>query len=285
VLGVFGIGGRLETAVGGPGVEVSHGVHDAAAELAKARAAADHALLFQRLEQRTQYDIEMIVELGYCNGIENYSRYLSGRAPGEPPPTLLEYFPKDFLCIIDESHVTVPQIGGMYRGDRARKLTLVEHGFRLPSALDNRPLNFQEFESLMSKVCYVSATPGPYELQKSNGLVIEQIIRPMTRASAFRIMSAMVETEKTSTMISFVEGDIEVYIDIGDAVDPEKEKARLEKELAEAEKYVQVLENKLSNQDFVARAPAAVIDGERAKLATAAEKIVKTRAALESLSK
>jgi excinuclease ABC subunit B len=132
----------------------------------------------QRLEQRTYYDIEMMEELGFCQGIENYSRHFSGRGPGEPPPTLLEYFPKDFLCIIDESHVTVPQIGGMYRGDRARKLTLVEHGFRLPSALDNRPLNFQEFESLMSKVCYVSATPGPYELQKSNGLVIEQIIRP-----------------------------------------------------------------------------------------------------------
>lgn len=132
----------------------------------------------QRLEQRTYYDIEMMEELGFCQGIENYSRHFSGRGPGEPPPTLLEYFPKDFLCIIDESHVTIPQIGGMYRGDRARKLTLVEHGFRLPSALDNRPLNFQEFESLMSKVLHVSATPGPYEIQKSGGLVVEQIIRP-----------------------------------------------------------------------------------------------------------
>src|SRR5690606_9215346 len=102
----------------------------------------------------------------------------TGRPAGAPPPTLLEYFPKDFLCIIDESHVTVPQIGGMYRGDRARKLTLVEHGFRLPSALDNRPLNFQEFESLIDKTVYVSATPGPYELEKSKGLIIEQIIRP-----------------------------------------------------------------------------------------------------------
>lgn len=132
----------------------------------------------QRLEQRTYYDIEMMEELGFCQGIENYSRHMTGRAPGEPPPTLIEYFPDEFLCIIDESHVTVPQIGGMYRGDRARKMTLVEHGFRLPSALDNRPLNFQEFETLMDKVVYVSATPGPYELQKSEGLIIEQIIRP-----------------------------------------------------------------------------------------------------------
>lgn len=132
----------------------------------------------QRLEQRTYYDIEMMEELGFCQGIENYSRHLTGRAPGQPPPTLLEYFPSDFLCFIDESHVTVPQIGGMYRGDRARKMTLVEHGFRLPSALDNRPLNFQEFEGLMDKVIYVSATPGPYELNKSEGLIVEQIIRP-----------------------------------------------------------------------------------------------------------
>ena len=132
----------------------------------------------QRLEQRTYYDIEMMEELGYCQGIENYSRHLTGRAPGEPPPTLLEYFPDDFLCFIDESHVTIPQVGGMYRGDRARKLTLVEHGFRLPSALDNRPLNFQEFEKLLNHVIYVSATPGPYELKKSEGLIVEQIIRP-----------------------------------------------------------------------------------------------------------
>jgi excinuclease ABC subunit B len=132
----------------------------------------------QRLEQRTYYDIEMMEELGFCQGIENYSRHMTGRGPGEPPPTLIEYFPSDFLCFIDESHVTVPQIGGMYRGDRARKMNLVEHGFRLPSALDNRPLNFQEFEGLMGDVVYVSATPGPYELNKSEGLIIEQIIRP-----------------------------------------------------------------------------------------------------------
>lgn len=132
----------------------------------------------ERIEQRTSYDLEMIQEMGTCSGIENYSRHFTGRAPGEPPPTLLEYFPDEFLTFIDESHVTVPQIGGMYRGDRARKSTLVEYGFRLPSALDNRPLNFQEFEALMDKVVYVSATPGVYELATSEGVVVEQIIRP-----------------------------------------------------------------------------------------------------------
>ncbi len=132
----------------------------------------------QRLESRTLYDIEMLEEMGYCNGIENYSRHLTGRAPGAPPPTLLEYFPGDFMMFIDESHVTVPQVGGMYRGDRMRKETLVTHGFRLPSALDNRPLNFSEFESLISQVVYVSATPGKYEMEKCRGKVIEQIIRP-----------------------------------------------------------------------------------------------------------
>lgn len=132
----------------------------------------------ERIEQRTLYDLEILSEMGFCPGIENYSRHLTGRQPGEPPPTLIEYFPDNFLTIIDESHVTVPQIGGMYRGDRARKMNLVEYGFRLPSALDNRPLNFQEFEALMHKVLYVSATPSNYEMAKSEGLVIEQIIRP-----------------------------------------------------------------------------------------------------------
>ena len=132
----------------------------------------------QRIEQRTLYDIEMMEQMGFCQGIENYSRHLTGRGPGEPPPTLLEYFPRKFLTFIDESHITVPQVGGMYRGDRARKMNLVEHGFRLPSALDNRPLNFQEFEQMMDKVVYVSATPGPYELTKSEGVIVEQIIRP-----------------------------------------------------------------------------------------------------------
>ena len=132
----------------------------------------------QRLEQRTYYDIEMIEELGFCQGIENYSRHFTGRDPGQAPPTLLEYFPQEFITFIDESHVTVPQIGGMYRGDRARKMTLVEHGFRLPSALDNRPLNFEEFEDYIDKVVYVSATPGPFEMKRSEGLIVEQIIRP-----------------------------------------------------------------------------------------------------------
>ena len=132
----------------------------------------------ERIEERTLYDLDMLREFGYCPGIENYSRHLSGRRPGEPPAVLLDYFPKDFLIIIDESHVTVPQIGGMYFGDQSRKRTLVEHGFRLPSALDNRPLSFDEFEGRVGQVLYVSATPGPYELGRSPGRVVEQIIRP-----------------------------------------------------------------------------------------------------------
>ncbi len=132
----------------------------------------------QRLAQRTLFDLEMMEELGFCQGIENYSRHMTGRSEGEAPPTLLEYFPKDWLLIVDESHVTVPQIGGMYRGDRARKSTLVEHGFRLPSALDNRPLNFEEWERSLCRTIYVSATPGDYELEKAGGEVVEQMIRP-----------------------------------------------------------------------------------------------------------
>ncbi len=132
----------------------------------------------QRLEERTNFDLEMLQELGYCKGIENYSRHLTGRRPGEPPPTLLDYYPKDYLLFIDESHVTIPQLVGMYRGDRSRKETLVEYGFRLPSALDNRPLRFEEFEERVNQVIYVSATPGEYEMEKSQGRVIEQIIRP-----------------------------------------------------------------------------------------------------------
>jgi len=132
----------------------------------------------QRLEQRTMYDLELLGEMGFCPGIENYSRHLTGRAPGQPPPTLLEYFPDNYLVFVDESHVTIPQLGGMYRGDRSRKQTLVEFGFRLPSALDNRPLNFEEWESTVNQAIYVSATPGDYELRQSGGLVIEQLIRP-----------------------------------------------------------------------------------------------------------
>jgi excinuclease ABC subunit B len=131
----------------------------------------------QRLEQRTRYDLEMMQEMGFCQGIENYSRHLTGRKPGEPPYTLIDYFPEDWLLIIDESHVTIPQIGGMYEGDKSRKTTLVEHGFRLPSALDNRPMRFNEFEEKVKQVVYVSATPGPYELARQEQLV-EQIIRP-----------------------------------------------------------------------------------------------------------
>lgn len=132
----------------------------------------------QRLEQRTLFDIEMMREVGYCSGIENYSRHLSGRKPGERPYCLFDYFPKDFLLVVDESHVTLPQVRAMYNGDRARKLTLVEHGFRLPSALDNRPMTFEEFESVQNQVVYVSATPGDYEMEKSGGVFVEQIIRP-----------------------------------------------------------------------------------------------------------
>lgn len=131
----------------------------------------------QRLEQRTRYDLEMLQEVGYCQGIENYSRHLSGRAPGETPTTLLDYFPNDYLMVIDESHMTIPQLGAMYAGDRSRKETLVEHGFRLPSALDNRPLRFDEFEKHINQVIYLSATPGPYERRRSQQIV-EQIIRP-----------------------------------------------------------------------------------------------------------
>jgi excinuclease ABC subunit B len=132
----------------------------------------------QRLEERCRFDLEMLQELGYCTGIENYSRHLTGRAPGEPPPCLLDYYPDDSLFFIDESHIAVPQLQGMYRGDRSRKLTLVEYGFRLPSALDNRPLSFEEFEAVVPQVVYVSATPADYELRKAQGVVIEQIIRP-----------------------------------------------------------------------------------------------------------
>src|SRR6058998_2850392 len=132
----------------------------------------------QRLEQRTRYDLELLAEMGFCPGIENYSRHLDGRAPGQPPYTLLDYFPEDYLLVIDESHVTVPQIGGMYRGDRSRKETLVEFGFRLPSALDNRPLNFEEFTRHVRQTIYVSATPGEWEIRQARGRVVEQLIRP-----------------------------------------------------------------------------------------------------------
>ena len=132
----------------------------------------------QRLQQRTLFDLEMMKEIGFCHGIENYSRHLSGRRPGQPPPTLMDYLPQDHLIFIDESHQTIPQVRGMYAGDRSRKQNLVDFGFRLPSALDNRPLKFEEFERRLNQVIYVSATPGPYELTKTSGAVVEQIIRP-----------------------------------------------------------------------------------------------------------
>jgi excinuclease ABC subunit B len=148
-------------------------------QLRLAELRAENKLLeAQRLEQRTMYDLELLDEMGFCPGIENYSRHLTGRNPGDPPPTLLSYFPEDFLMFIDESHVAVPQIGGMYRGDRSRKETLVEFGFRLPSALDNRPLNFDEFSAMTHQVVYVSATPADYEIKISGGIVVEQLIRP-----------------------------------------------------------------------------------------------------------
>ena len=140
--------------------------------------ANDRLLEAQRLSQRTMFDLEMIAELGYCNGIENYSRHLSGRNPGQPPPTLIDYFPDDFLLVVDESHQTIPQVRAMWGGDRARKTTLVEYGFRLPSAIDNRPLSFDEFEGKIRQTLYVSATPGPYEMEKTGGLFTEQVIRP-----------------------------------------------------------------------------------------------------------
>ncbi|MGX7348809.1 excinuclease ABC subunit UvrB [Dolosicoccus paucivorans] len=132
----------------------------------------------QRLEQRTNYDIEMLLEMGYCNGIENYSRHMDGRLPGQPPYTLIDFFPKDFVIVVDESHITMSQIRGMFNGDQARKQQLIDHGFRLPSALDNRPLRLEEFEERVNQIVYVSATPGPYELEKTNNEVVEQIIRP-----------------------------------------------------------------------------------------------------------
>jgi len=161
----------------------------------------------QRLEQRTLFDLEMIQEVGYCSGIENYSRWITGRQPGEPPPCLLDYLPHDALVVIDESHVTVPQLGGMYRGDRNRKETLVEYGFRLPSALDNRPLKFEEFERLVPQTIYVSATPGPYELEKARGAVVEQLVRPTG------LVDPETEVRPASTQVDDVLGEIRLRAD------------------------------------------------------------------------
>ena len=161
----------------------------------------------QRIEERTRFDMEMLKEMGYCNGIENYSRYLTGRNPGDPPPTLLEYFPEDSLFFIDESHVTTPQLGGMFKGDRSRKRTLVEYGFRLPSALDNRPLTFEEFESHVNQVVYVSATPGPYELKKAQAPPVEQVIRPTG------LMDPVIELRPASNQVDDLLHEIRVRVE------------------------------------------------------------------------
>ena len=166
----------------------------------------------QRISQRTQFDIEMMMELGYCSGIENYSRYLSGRAPGEPPPTLLDYFPADGLMVIDESHVTVSQVGAMYRGDRSRKETLVEFGFRLPSALDNRPLKFEEFEQICPQTIYVSATPGDYELKKTDGEIVEQVVRPTG------LLDPVIEVRPVATQVDDVLSEIQKRVELDERV-------------------------------------------------------------------
>ena len=171
----------------------------------------DKLLEAQRIQQRTRYDIEMIRELGYCQGIENYSRYLSGRAPGEPPPTLFEYLPDNALLLVDESHVTIPQIGGMYRGDRSRKETLVEYGFRLPSALDNRPMKFEEWEALSPQAIYVSATPGKYEKENA-GRTVEQVVRPTG------LTDPEVEIRPARTQVDDLLGEIRRTVEIGDRV-------------------------------------------------------------------
>jgi len=173
---------------------------------------AGKLLEVQRLEQRTAFDLEMIREIGYCNGIENYSRHLSGRLPGQPPPTLLDYFPRDFLMIIDESHATVPQVGGMYQGDRTRKTTLVEHGFRLPSAMDNRPLTFAEWEHFHHSVIHVSATPGPYEMNKSDGEVVEQVIRPTG------LLDPLIEIRPIGTQVDDLLAEVRLRVAAGERV-------------------------------------------------------------------
>jgi len=171
----------------------------------------DKLLEAQRIQQRTRYDIEMIRELGYCQGIENYSRYLSGRAPGEPPPTLFEYLPDNALVLVDESHVTIPQIGGMYRGDRSRKETLVEYGFRLPSALDNRPMKFEEWESMCPQAIYVSATPGKYEKEHA-GRTVEQVVRPTG------LVDPEVEVRPARTQVDDLLAEIRLTVEGGDRV-------------------------------------------------------------------
>src|SRR3546814_41813 len=166
----------------------------------------------QRLAQRTQFDLEMMAEVGYCNGIENYSRHLTGRMPGEAPPCLFDYLPPDALLVVDESHVTVPQIGAMYKGDRSRKETLVEFGFRLPSALDNRPLRFEEWEGRSPRAIFVSATPGKYEKEKSGEQVVELVVRPTG------LIDPEVEIRPVATQVDDVLGEINLRVAMGDRV-------------------------------------------------------------------
>src|SRR5690606_35772301 len=165
----------------------------------------------QRIEQRTRFDLEMMVELGFCKGIENYSRHLSGRKPGEPPPTLIDYLAKDALMIIDESHVTVTQVGGMYKGDHSRKENLVDYGFRLPSALDNRPLKFEEFEALMPQTVFVSATPAKYETEHA-GQVVEQVVRPTG------LVDPLIEVRPVATQVDDLMSEARKRIEIGERV-------------------------------------------------------------------
>ena len=166
----------------------------------------------QRIKERVEYDIEMIRELGYCSGIENYSRFFDRRKPGSRPFCLLDYFPKDFLCVIDESHVTIPQISGMYGGDRSRKMNLVEYGFRLPSAIDNRPLNFNEFENIIGQSIFLSATPGEYELEKTGGLIVEQVVRPTG------LLDPPIEVRPTKNQIDDLLDEIAKQVEMGDRV-------------------------------------------------------------------
>ncbi|MEE4411773.1 MULTISPECIES: excinuclease ABC subunit UvrB [unclassified Serratia (in: enterobacteria)] len=182
------------------------------AERRKVLLANNKLLEEQRLTQRTQFDLEMMNELGYCSGIENYSRYLSGRREGEPPPTLFDYLPADGLLVVDESHVTIPQIGGMYKGDRSRKETLVEYGFRLPSALDNRPMRFEEFEALAPQTIYVSATPGKYELEKSGDDIIDQVVRPTG------LLDPIVEVRPVTTQVDDLLSEIRKRVAVNERV-------------------------------------------------------------------
>jgi excinuclease ABC subunit B len=181
----------------------------------------------QRLEQRTLYDLEMLEQMGFCHGIENYSRHFSGRQPGEPPPTLIDYFPEDFLLVLDESHQTVPQVGAMYRGDRSRKETLVEHGFRLPSALDNRPLKFEEFETHIKQAIYVSATPGDWELGQAQGVFIEQVIRPTG------LTDPVIHVHPVGNQVDHLLGEIRLRVARGERVLVTTLTKRMSEDLAE----------------------------------------------------